>query len=153
VIKSQGTDSVWTVITGGFFSSVAYLMGGVDNLLVCLAIMMVIDYITGVFIAYTNQNVSSHKAFVGIAKKITMLLFVIVANQVDLAFPNQEGQLRYYILMLLIATEGISLTENFGKMGLPVPPVWLAALESIRAKTGLNPEITDKKENDKDGKI
>lgn len=152
MIHSQGTDSLWTVITGGFFASVAYLMGGVDNLLVCLALMMIADYITGVLIGYINRKVSSQKAFKGIAKKVAMLLFILIANAVDQAFPQQDGELRYYILILLIATEGISLTENFGKLGLPVPTFWLNALESIKSRTGVSPIVKpsiEEKEIDK----
>jgi toxin secretion/phage lysis holin len=138
MFKAQ-TDTFWATLTGGFFASVAYLMGGVDNLLVALAILMVVDYITGVMVGWLDKNVSSQRAYKGIAKKVTMLLFIVVANQVDIIFASEQGQsgeLRYYILMLLIATEGISLTENFGKLGIPIPAFWTNALETIRARGG-----------------
>lgn len=135
MFKAQ-TDTFWATLTGGFFASVAYLMGGVDNLLICLSILMIVDYVTGVMIGFLDKKVSSQRAYRGIAKKVTMLLFIIVANQVDIIFTPQNGELRYYILMLLIATEGISLTENFGKLGLPIPAFWTNALEAIRAKGG-----------------
>lgn len=135
MIKAQ-TDTFWATLTGGFFASIAYLMGGVDNLLIALSILMVVDYVTGVLIGWLDKKVSSQRAYRGLAKKVTMLLFIIVANQVDIIFGQQDGQLRYYILMLLIATEGISLTENFGKLGLPIPAFWTNALEAIRAKGG-----------------
>lgn len=146
MVKAQ-TDTFWTTLTGGFFASVAYLMGGVDNLLVCLSVLMIVDYITGVLIGYLDKSVSSQRAFKGIAKKVTMLLFIIVANQFDIVFAKQGGQLRYYILMLLIATEGISLTENFGKLGLPIPAFWTNALEAIKAKGGTTTVIVP---NEKD---
>lgn len=139
MVKAQ-TDTFWTALTGSFFASVAYLMGGVDNLLIALAILMIIDYVTGVMIGFLDKNVSSQRAYKGIAKKVTMLMFIIVANQIDIIFTQQNGELRYYILMLLIATEGISLTENFGKLGLPIPAFWTNALEAIRQKGNNGPE-------------
>ncbi|QFG05700.1 holin [Bacillus phage 035JT001] len=141
MVKAQ-TDTFWATLTGGFFASVAYLMGGVDNLLICLSILMIVDYVTGVMIGFLDKQVSSQRAYRGIAKKVTMLLFIIVANQVDIIFSSQNGELRYYILMLLIATEGISLSENFGKLGLPIPAIWTNALEVIRQRSGGSETVT-----------
>jgi toxin secretion/phage lysis holin len=104
---------------------------------------MLSDYVTGLTVGYFDKTVSSQRAYKGIAKKMTMFLFVIVANQVDIIFTGQDGQLRNYILMLLIATEGISLTENFGKLGLPVPAFWLNALEAIKTKSQEGGTMTD----------
>lgn len=150
MVKTQITDTFWTAVTGGFFVSIAYLMGGVDNLLVCFSILMVVDYLSGVMVGWLDKGVTSKKAFRGIAKKMAMLMFIIVANQVDIIFAQGNGELRYYILMLLIATEGISLTENFGKLGLPIPAFWLNALEAIKQQSGAKEEAP--KEEKEDGK-
>lgn len=131
------TDTLWSVFTGGFFASIAYLTGGVDNLLVSLAILMLVDYITGVMVGYQNQEVSSQRAFKGIMKKVAMILFIIVANQADILVGSDGAQLRNYIIYLLIATEGISLTENLGKLGVPIPQNWLNALELVKSKGGV----------------
>jgi toxin secretion/phage lysis holin len=153
MVKAQ-TDTLWASLTGGFFASIAYLMGGVDNLLIALAVLMIVDYVTGVLIGWMDKNVSSQRAYKGIAKKVTMLLFIVVVNQIDIIFSSQNGELRYYILMLLIATEGISLTENFAKLGIPVPAFWTNALEAIKAKGGSTtvvvPEETTKEETTND---
>lgn len=141
------TDTLWSGLTGGFFASVAYLTGGVDNLLVSLAILMLIDYVTGVMVGYQNKEVSSQRAFKGIMKKVAMILFVIVANQADIIMGSDNGELRNYIIYLLIATEGISLTENLGKLGAPIPQNWINALELIKAKGGVTE--TTKKEEEK----
>lgn len=143
------TDTLWNALTGGFFASVAYLTGGVDNLLVSLAILMLIDYITGVMVGFQTKTVSSQRAFKGITKKVAMILFVIVANQADILMGSENGELRNYIIYLLIATEGISLTENLGKLGAPIPQNWLNALELIKAKGGITE--TPKKEEEKNG--
>ena len=129
------TDTLWNTVTGGFFASIAYLTGGVDNLIISLAILMLVDYITGVMVGFQAKTVSSQRAFFGIMKKVAMIFFVIVANQADILFGSDNGELRNYIIMLLIATEGISLTENFSKLGLPIPAVWTNALELIKSKT------------------
>jgi toxin secretion/phage lysis holin len=107
--------------TGGSLSAIAYLFGGVDNLFIALGILMASDYLTGVAAAFYNKQVSSKNGFRGIVKKLVMLLLVIVAVQVDNVIGNDSQVIRYAMIMYLLGTEGISLVENLGKMGIKVP--------------------------------
>ncbi|MGG3623873.1 phage holin family protein [Bacillus gobiensis] len=117
----HNTDTLWVTLTGGTISSVAYLFGGLDNLATAFIILMLLDYITGVGAAFYDKKVSSKVGTKGLIKKGGMLSLVIVANQVDIILGNDGQFIRYAMLMFLIATEGISLIENLGRMGVKVP--------------------------------
>ncbi|WP_044893579.1 phage holin family protein [Bacillus alveayuensis] len=128
------TDTLWASITGGFSITLAYLLGGLDNLVAAFAIFMACDYITGIIAGAKDKKVSSKRAFKGLGKKVGMITFVIVANQLDIITGNTDGFLRDAMLMFLIATEGISIVENLGKLGLKVPPFIMKALEQLSDK-------------------
>jgi toxin secretion/phage lysis holin len=128
------TDTLWASITGGFSITLAYLLGGLDNLVAAFAIFMACDYITGLMVGAKGKKVSSKRAFKGLGKKVGMITFVIIANQLDIITGNKDGFLRDAMLMFLIATEGISIVENLGSLGLKVPPFIVKALEQLSDK-------------------
>jgi toxin secretion/phage lysis holin len=128
------TDTLWASITGGFSITLAYLLGGLDNLVAAFAIFMACDYITGLMAGAKDKKVSSKRAFKGLGKKVGMITFVIIANQLDIITGNKDGFLRDAMLMFLIATEGISIVENLGSLGLKVPPFILKVLEQLSDK-------------------
>jgi toxin secretion/phage lysis holin len=130
----KSTDTLWTAFVGGSSITLAYLLGGLDNKVAALAIFMICDYITGVLAAGGQGKINSRRGFKGIGKKVGMMTFVIVANQLDIIVGNKEGFLRDAMLMFLIATEGISIVENLAKMGLKVPPFIVKALEQLNDK-------------------
>ncbi len=63
------TDTLWTTVTGGASITLAYLLGGLDNLVAAFAIFMVCDYITGIMAGAKNKQVSSRRALKGLGKK------------------------------------------------------------------------------------
>lgn len=140
-MKGQGTDTIFTVLTGGFWSTLAYLLGGIDNLSVCLAVFMLTDYCTGVISGFYNKNLSSEIAYKGLAKKSGMIAFIIVSNQLDIVTGNTEGFLRDAMMLFLIGTEGISIMENIGKLGYKIPSFIMDALRKLNG--------SDKEQNHK----
>ncbi|MGG3573416.1 phage holin family protein [Bacillus gobiensis] len=119
----HNTDTLWVAITGGGVSSIAYLLGGIDNLLIAFVILMTLDYLTGIAAAFYDKKVSSKSAIRGLMKKGAMFSLVIVATQLDIILGNEGKFVRYAILMFLIGTEGISLIENLGRLDIKVPKV------------------------------
>lgn len=125
-------DGWFTVFTGGAIAMFTYLLGGVDNLLRAFGIFLVLDYGTGIFAAWHLYKLSSRIALAGIGRKVAMFVFIIIANQLDLISGNSQGFIRGAILLFLIGTEGISILENLGKLGLPVPPFLLSTLARLK---------------------
>lgn len=130
----HSTDTLWTAITGGASITLAYLLGGLDNLVTALAIFMACDYVTGILVGAKEKQVSSRRAFKGLGKKVGMITFVIVANQLDIITGNKDGFLRDAMLMFLIATEGISIVENLGRLGVKAPSFLMKTLEQLSDK-------------------
>jgi toxin secretion/phage lysis holin len=130
----QSTDTLWTSITGGASITLAYLLGGLDNLVAALAIFMACDYITGLMVGFKEKQINSYRAFRGIAKKVGMITFVIIANQLDIVTGNEGGFLRDTMLWFLIGTEGISIVENIGKLGVKPPEFIIKSLEQLSEK-------------------
>jgi toxin secretion/phage lysis holin len=130
----QSTDTLWTAITGGTSITLAYLLGGLDHLVAAFAIFMACDYVTGLMVGFKEKQINSYRAFRGIAKKVGMFTFVIIANQLDIVTGNEGGFLRDTMLWFLIGTEGISIVENIGKLGVKPPEFIIKALEQLSEK-------------------
>ncbi len=133
------TNTAYMFLVGGGFSIFTYLIGGLDNLILSLAIMMAVDFTTGIMVGAKNGyeqsrrfnltgipeavkvGISSKKAFSGLMKKTAMLLAVIVAVRLDMLMGSEKGFLRNVMIMFFIGTEGISFVENMGKLGVTLP--------------------------------
>lgn len=128
-----GSDSLYNSVMSGFFATISYLIGGFDNLFITFVMFMGLDFFTGALAGAFNYQLSSDRAFRGLAKKCGMFCFAIVANQLDLTFGSGSGFLRGAVLMILIGTEGISIMENIAKMGVKIPKVLYNRLEQLQA--------------------
>ena len=109
-----------------------YLIGGLDLAFKTLAIMMVLDYITGVISAIYNKKVSSKIGFKGILKKMLYLIAIMVASLLD----NLLGQqvIRYVVIYFFVANDGISILENIAKCNVKLPQKLIDSLEQLKDK-------------------
>ena len=131
-------------IVGGFISA---LFGGWDTALQTLIIFMAVDYITGLIVAgvFKKSNktetgaLDSKAGWKGLCKKGMTLLIVLIAARLD----NMIGStfIRDAVVIGYIANEGISIIENAGLMGVPIPEAikkGIDALTSIKQGKGGN---------------
>ena len=113
-------------IVGSFIVS---LLGGWDNGLITLVLFMAIDYITGLIVAgIFHQSkktetgaLESRAGFKGLCRKGVVLLFVLIANRLDIVL--NVSYIRDAVVIGFMANELISIIENAGLMGLPLPAV------------------------------
>lgn len=110
---------------------VSYLLGDWDTALFVLIAFMVLDYVTGVIVAYVNKTVDSEIGFKGLAKKLFIIIILIAAVCLDRLLNNDGWVFRTLVCYFYIANEGISLLENAGNLGLPVPNKLKEALEQL----------------------
>ena len=75
--------------------------------------------------------ISSQRGFKGIVKKAAFLAVVAVGHIVD-GIMGMSGAVRLLVISFLLANEGISILENCGNMGVPIPRKLLDILEQIR---------------------
>lgn len=101
-------------------SSISYILGGIDNLLIMLLIIMAIDYITGICKAIISKKINSIVGVKGIVKKFGYLLIVVLAVLIDKIIGDTSA-IRVLVIYFFIANEGISILENWALMGLPLP--------------------------------
>lgn len=108
-----------------------YLLGGFDIALQCLLIGIAIDYISGLIKAYNTKQLSSKIGFKGILKKVGILLIVMLAVLVD-RVTGETGAIRTLVIYYFVANEGLSIIENLGQAGLPIPKVIKNALKVLK---------------------
>lgn len=122
---------------GAAVGVVVGLLGGWDVGLQVLIAFMVIDYITGLIVAFTghskkteNGKLDSGVGLVGILKKFLILLMVVTASCLDRLIDNGTV-IRTSAVFFFIANEGLSILENVGLMGIRLPGKLKDALEKL----------------------
>ena len=127
------TGSVFktAVALGG--GAVSYLFGGWSSLLGILLAFVVIDYITGFVAAGIEGKLSSEVGLRGIAKKIFIFVMIAVAHLADQAAGTSI--IRDAAIFFYLANELLSIIENSGRIGLPVPPIITQAVELLKVKS------------------
>lgn len=131
-------SSVFTAvgIVGGFIAS---LFGGWDTAIVTLFIFMVIDYITGLIVAGVfhksekteNGALESRAGWKGLCRKGVTLFFVIIAHRLDLV--TGTTFIRDAVVIGFVANETISIVENAGLMGIPIPSAISKAIDILNS--------------------
>ena len=118
--------SVLCGIAGFFF-------GGLDGLILALLAFMILDYITGVIVGIMQKKLSSSTGFEGLLKKGLILIIVSIGHILDTQlFGGESSVCRSAVIGFYIANEGISILENVGKMGLPLPEKLKKVLEQLK---------------------
>jgi len=111
-----------------------YFLGGCDGLILALLAFVVIDYITGVMCAIADKKLSSSVGFKGICRKVLIFLLVGIANILDVHIIGTGIVLRTAVIFFYISNEGVSLLENAGHLGLPIPVKIKAVLEQLHER-------------------
>ena len=125
-----GTIFKSIIAAGG--AAVTYLYGGWSPLLGILLAFVAIDYVTGFLAAAVNGKLSSDVGLKGIAKKIFVFVMVAVGHLVDRAVGTEI--IMNAAIFFYIANELLSIIENSGTIGLPVPPAILKAVDVLKGK-------------------
>jgi toxin secretion/phage lysis holin len=106
------------VMTGGWLG---WFIGGWDGFLYALVIFMLIDYATGVLCAIVEKKLSSEIGARGIFKKVVILALVGIGHTIDTHLIGDGNVIRTAVIFFFVSNEGVSLLENAGRLGLPVP--------------------------------
>ena len=127
-------DNVFKSIMAGVCTVLSFLFGDMEGMMIALIALIILDYISGVIAAAVEKRLSSEVGAKGIAKKIFMLLIVALANIVDINVIGDGHVLKTVTVVFYICNECISLIENAGRIGVPVPKKLLDVLEQLRDK-------------------
>ena len=126
------------IATGVAGAAIAHLFGGWNGAMTTLVILMLVDYVTGIIVAgvfhaspkSSGGALSSAVGFKGICRKFVILLIVVVACRVDLLLDTNI--IRDATCIGFCANELVSITENAGLMGIPLPRKLVEAIEVLR---------------------
>lgn len=113
-----------------------WFLGGCDGLLFALVAFVAADYVTGVMCAVTDRKLSSEVGFQGIFKKVLIFILVGIGNILDVQVIGSGSILRTAVIFFYISNEGVSLLENAGHLGLPIPEKMKEILEQLHHKDG-----------------
>jgi len=124
-------------VIGGIVTN---LLGGWDSALSALFICIILDYVTGLMVAGVfkkspktkNGALESRAGLKGLIRKIVMIVLVVAAHRLDILMDT--NYIRYTVIIGFICNEVISLIENAGLMGVPVPYVIKSAVEVLKNK-------------------
>ena len=108
------------------------LLGGWDMWLQALVYFVIADYVTGLLAAFCLKQLSSEVGARGIAKKVFIFCLVGIAYKIDTLAGTEL--IRVAVCAFYVGIEGISILENAGKIGIPLPDVLMKALVQMRGK-------------------
>ena len=125
-------------------SAVSYLFGSWTASMTTLCIFMVLDFITGIVTAAVFKtspkseggSLTSHAAFEGLVKKVMILVFVLIGARLDMIL--ELHIIRDGVCSAFIVSELISVTENAGLMGLPLPTAVKRAIDLLKNREDTN---------------
>nr|DAE58914.1 MAG TPA: holin [Caudoviricetes sp.] len=126
---------MFNFFTSTVLTTVLYFLGGWDMALKTLLIIIALDYLTGVCDAIANKKINSKIGAKGIIKKVGYLIIVAVSVQLD-QIVGDTGAIRNLVIYFFVANEGISILENWGSMGLPLPEKVMEVLEQLKKDNG-----------------
>lgn len=134
------TTNKLCTIAGVVGSAIAGAFGGWSSSITTLLIFMAVDYISGLIVAgvfHKSQKtetggLESKAGWKGLCRKGMTLFLVLVGYRIDITFGT--SYIRDAICIAYITNEFISITENAGLMGIPIPPVITNAIDVLKKK-------------------
>ena len=142
--------AAFITLTGAFGGIIAELFGGWDSDITTLIIFMAADYIMGIIVAAVFKRseksdsgaLSSRSAWTGLVRKFVTLLIVLIAYRLDVLLGTQY--IRTAAVIGFCSSELVSIVENAGLMGVPLPPIITKAIDILKNKS--RDDDDDKKE-------
>lgn len=125
---------VWNMIQftltliGGW---IGWFLGGMDGLIYALIAFVAIDYLTGVMCAISDCTLSSEVGFRGICRKMLIFCLVAIGHFIDSTVIQSGSTFRTAVIFFYLSNEGISILENAGHLGLPIPKKLKTILEQL----------------------
>lgn len=125
-------DTAYSYLASVFGFFIGAFLGGVDGMLTAVITFMLIDYVTGIIVAWKEGSLSSRKGFLGIGKKFCILALICVGHVLDAYVMGNGAAFRSMVIFFFIANEALSIIENCGDLGVPIPERLKEAIEKLR---------------------
>ena len=131
------------VVNLEYLEAARFFLFGDVKFLHLLILLMALDIVTGIAKAIKNENLWSRKSLFGYARKVLILVVIILANVVDQIL-GLQGAVAYATVLFYVANEGLSIMENLAQVGVPFPDGLKKKLKSIESSgTSVGKEMKD----------
>ena len=138
----MNTKLLFCGMIGSVTSVLAQVFGGWSDCLTVLLILMAIDYVSGLVVAgvfhkspkTATGTIESRVGLKGLIRKFFVVCIVVVAHMIDRLIGT--NYLRDAAAIAFCLNEVLSIIENVGLMGVPMPKVIIKALEVLKQKAG-----------------
>ncbi|UOE75732.1 phage holin family protein [Parageobacillus thermoglucosidasius] len=117
-------------------SFISFLIGGADLLIIILLCFVMTDYVTGLIASAIEGKLSSQVGFRGIVRKILVFVLVAASHLLDIAIGWDNHFIRDAVVFSYIINEFISIVENIGRAGVPLPSFLKKAIQLFKDETG-----------------
>lgn len=127
-------EQIIKVAAAAIGAVVGYLFGGWSVLIQLLLILVVVDWLTGWAAAWVRGELRSRVGFMGISRKVVIFAIIAIAHVIDQVL----GDVHYIqdaVVFFYIANELLSVIENAGKMGVPMPDILRNAVRIFESKS------------------
>lgn len=112
----------------------SFLFGGFDLLVQVLTVTLILNYVSGITLSFTNKTLSAEIGLHKVLKKAMILIVLILAVMLDNLSNNGQWIFRSLVCYFYIANEGLSIIENLGGLGVPMPGALKEAMEKLKSK-------------------
>lgn len=127
-------DNMFKTVVALGGATASFLFGGWSSLLGVLLTFVVVDYVSGVVAAGFEGSLKSKAGLIGITRKVFIFALVAIAHQIDNSLGEQH-LFRDATIFFYLANELLSIIENAGRIGLPVPDTIKRAVEVLKGKS------------------
>ncbi|WP_179225377.1 phage holin family protein [Limosilactobacillus reuteri] len=114
-----------------------YYLGGIDDLLYCLLIFIVVNYLTHILFAIDKHNFSIKALFHVLLCKIAILILVSTTHILDVHLLKSGTKIRNYTIIFYISKELITLLKIISKIGVPIPEILKKVIKCLINNTKL----------------
>lgn len=129
----EGLFATVFAVAGTFASSV---LGGWDMAMKALVFCLIADYVTGVLGAVRTKMLNSEVMFWGGLRKAIIIGVIAFSVLMDGLMGNATPVFRMLAIYFYVGREGLSIIENLGVLGVPLPAFVEKAFEQLRDKGG-----------------
>lgn len=133
-------ENVIKILAGVAGAVSSYLWGGWSMGLTTLVVFMSIDFLTGISAAGREGTLSSKVGFFQIPLRKVMIFFVVAVAHLSGEFASEQWNIGNGVLFrdaaiaFYVANEALSIIENIGRMGIPIPPKVKEMIEVLKEK-------------------
>lgn len=112
--------------------TIGAVIGPFDSFLAAMIIFMVFDYLTGLAASWKERTLSSRKGMIGLIRKGGMLVVISVGHTIDVYVLKGTAAFRTMVIFFFLSNEGLSILENCGRIGIPIPGKLKDAIEALK---------------------